>query len=103
MKVTSVITAGNVLHISPEGEIDECSVQSLRKETDRIIDENTFVDRVVFDLSRIRFMDSTGIGFLIGRYKKLQTYRIAMYIENPNFSADKVLSVSGVYNLIPKM
>jgi stage II sporulation protein AA (anti-sigma F factor antagonist) len=103
MKVTSVIAAGNALHIYLEGEIDECSVQKLRREVDGIIDENAAVDRAVFDLSRIRFMDSTGIGFLIGRYKKLQRYRIAMYIENPNFSADKVLSVSGVYNLIPKM
>lgn len=102
MKVASTIT-GNVLRIYPEGEIDECSVQDLRKEVDALIDDNVTVEKAVFNLSHIRFMDSTGIGFLIGRYKKLQRYRIAMYIESPNLSADKVLTISGVYNLIPKI
>jgi len=51
----------------------------------------------------LTFMDSTGIGVLIGRYKKLKNMKIPTYIENPSFSVDKVFSVSGIYNLIPKL
>ncbi|MBP5242813.1 MAG: STAS domain-containing protein [Clostridia bacterium] len=102
MKVTSRLY-DNTVWFYPEGEIDECSVPSLRREVDGIIDRNATAQRAVFNLAGIRFMDSTGIGFLIGRYKKLKRYDIAMYIENPNLTADKVLSVSGVYNLIPKL
>lgn len=102
MKVTFRI-GGDTVFFYPEGEIDECSVVSLRREVDEIIDNNAALDRAVFNLTGVRFMDSTGIGFLIGRYKKLRRYGISMFIENPNITADKVLSVSGVYNLIPKM
>lgn len=95
--------SGTCVTVSPEGEIDECSVSSLRKEVDEFIDEHSAIEQVIFNLSAVRFMDSTGIGFLIGRYKKLNRYRIRMYISNPNTSADKVLSVSGIYNLIEKV
>ena len=95
--------SGTCVTVSPEGEIDECSVSSLRKEVDEFIDEHSAIEQVIFNLSAVRFMDSTGRGFLIGRYKKLNRYRIRMYISNPNTSADKVLSVSGIYNLIEKV
>ena len=49
------------------------------------------------------FMDSSGIGFLIGRYKKLRRYGMGMYLENPNAGADKILELSGVYSLMPKI
>ena len=48
-------------------------------------------------------MDSTGIGFLMGRYKRLKTYGMEMVIEDPNPDADKILSLSGIYALIPKV
>ena len=47
-------------------------------------------------------MDSTGIGFLIGRYKKAAKLSIPLYVDNPNFAADKILNLSGIYSLIPK-
>lgn len=102
MKVT-FRTDGNTVFFYLDGEIDECSVVSLRREVDDAIDENAVAERAVFNLAGVRFMDSTGIGFLIGRYKKLRRYNISMYVESPNLTADKVLSVSGVYNLIPKI
>ena len=48
-------------------------------------------------------MDSTGIGFLIGRYKKLRKYGMVMALESPNAGADKILALSGVYSLMPKI
>ena len=68
-----------------------------------LIDNNANAPSVVFNMKGVTFMDSTGIGVLLGRYKKLKNMRIAAYIENPSFSADKVFSISGIYNLIPKI
>ena len=59
--------------------------------------------RSVFNLAAVRFMDSTGIGFLIGRYKKLRKYGMVMALESPNAGADKILALSGVYSLMPKI
>lgn len=94
---------GDSLYLYLSGELDDCSVSRLRAETDALIDEHAGLSRAIFNLAGVRFMDSTGIGFLIGRYKKLKQYGIAMFLENPDSSADKVLLVSGVYSLIPKV
>ena len=94
---------GNELVFYLSGELDEYSASGLRRLADGIVDDHASVERVVFELSDVGFMDSTGIGFLIGRYKKCKRYSIPVYIRNPNLSADKILSMSGVYTLIPKL
>lgn len=93
----------STLYIYLSGDIDEHSSKDIRVSVDRIIDECTSAKDAVFNLAEINFMDSTGIGFLIGRYKKLKRYGMTMSIEAPNFAADKVLSLSGIYSLIPKI
>lgn len=94
---------GDDLYIYLSGELDEHSVSSVREEADRLIDENAGLSRAVFNLAGVKFMDSTGIGFLIGRYKKLKKYGMGMYLENPNTGADKILELSGIYTLMPKI
>ena len=96
-------SVGNALYIFLSGEIDEHSAHRDRKRTDDLIEKNLSKEYVVFNLSRVSFMDSTGIGFMIGRYKKLKQFGLCGYIEKPNLSADRVLSISGVYTLLPKI
>ena len=94
---------GRQLTFYLSGELDEHAASSVRRLADDTIDERSFVDLVVFDLSNVGFMDSTGIGFLIGRYKKFQRYGVPVYVTNPTQATDKILSVSGVYTIIPKI
>ena len=49
-------------------EIDDCSVQKIRRRADYEI-ERYMPRKVVFDFDSVTFMDSAGIGLLIGRYK----------------------------------
>jgi len=94
---------GDDLYIYLTGELDEHSVASVREDADRMIDDNAGLSRAIFNLAGVKFMDSTGIGFLIGRYKKLQKYGMDMCLENPNTGADKILELSGIYSLMPKI
>ena len=91
-----------VLHISLSGEMDECAAADARSKCDKLIEDNVAAKKVIINLSEVAFMDSTGIGFLIGRYKKASRLSVPMYIEKPNFAADKILNLSGIYSLIPK-
>lgn len=94
---------GDSLYVYLSGEIDEHSVSRIRRDADTLIDENAGLSRAIFNLAGVKFMDSTGIGFLIGRYKKLQKYGMEMYLENPNTGADKILELSGIYSIMPKI
>ena len=102
MSITSKVSQ-NTLYIFLEGELDEYNAKEARRETDAVIDANLACERVVLDLSGIRFMDSSGIGFLIGRYKRLKVCRTPLYVSSPDFAADRILSMSGIYSLIPKL
>jgi stage II sporulation protein AA (anti-sigma F factor antagonist) len=85
------------------GEIDEHNAVTARRKADRLADENADAKSVVFDLRGVSFMDSTAIGFLIGRYKKFLRYGVNTYLTNPSENADKILSMSGVYGLMPRV
>ncbi len=94
---------GDNLYIYLAGELDEHSVAGIRECADALIDRNAGLSRAVFNLAGLKFMDSTGIGFLIGRYKRLKRYGMGMYLEGPDKSADRILSLSGLYTLMPKI
>ena len=100
---TQASRRGDDLYIYLSGELDEHSVASARAEADRCIDENAGLSRAVFNLAGVKFMDSTGIGYLMGRYKRLKAYGMRMYLEDPDPGADKILALSGVYSLMPKL
>ena len=69
MKIMEGVSNG-VLYIKLVGEMDEYSAQAVRLRCDKLIDTHATVDKIIINLSQVEFMDSTGIGFLIGRYKK---------------------------------
>ena len=61
------------------------------------------IKKVIFDLSGLSFMDSTGIGVLIGRYKKMKERQIPIYISNPSVQVDKIFNMSALYDIMPKV
>ena len=93
----------DTLYIYSYGELDEYSAASARGEIDRIIDENALYKSVVFDFENVSFMDSTGIGVLLGRYKKLKRIGARSYISRPSFAVNKILQISGLYEVMPKI
>lgn len=84
------------------GELDENSAGYIREEMDKTLEKNNF-SKVVIDLSELEFLDSTGIGVLIGRYKKLKDRNIPIYISNPSKHAEKIFKLTGLYDIMPKI
>lgn len=99
MKVSTKLTE-NELQIFLDGELDHSVADDIRTEIDAYI-EKVQPKRVVFNMSRLKFMDSTGVGLIMGRYKKLRSKNIPLYIESPNMQIDKVIKISGLYSIIP--
>ena len=84
------------------GELDEHSAEFVRRRLDAAISDNSY-DAVLFDLSRLSFMDSTGIGVIIGRYKLIRKLNLPVYVRNPSPTVDKIFKMSGLYEIITKL
>lgn len=101
MKVNCKIEDGT-LNVNMLGELDESCATRVRIELDSVISENK-LSRAVFDMSGVSFMDSTGIGMLIGRYKLLKAKGVPVYISSPKSVVDKLLTLSGIYEIMPRI
>ena len=96
-------TQGNALHVYLRGEIDEYSAKTARIQADEIARKHVQSERAVFNLIGVSFMDSTGIGFLLGRYKTFRALGIPTYITGARTETDRILQMSGIYSLMPKI
>ena len=81
-------------------EIDEYVVQNMRRRIDNEI-ERYMPKEVIFDFNKVSFMDSAGIGMIIGRYKMAKMLGGELEIINANKAIRKVLEMSGIVNIIP--
>lgn len=81
-------------------DIDECVAQKIRRKLDNEI-ERYMPRKVVFDFGNVTFMDSAGIGMLIGRYKIVKTFGGSLEMINVKPSIRKVFEMSGVLKIVP--
>lgn len=81
-------------------EIDDHSVQKIRRKADYEM-ERYMPKRIVFDFDSVTFMDSAGIGLLIGRYKFTNLLGGRLEIANLTQSVRKIFEMSGILKLIP--
>ena len=80
-------------------EIDDCSVQKIRRKADYEM-ERYMPKRIVFDFDSVTFMDSAGIGLIIGRYKFANIIGAKIELKNLNRSVQKIFEMSGILKLI---
>lgn len=102
MQIKSRIV-NNTLYVLLVGELDEYTAQHVRKTLDVLFETQKGFIQVVFDLSELTFMDSTGVGVLIGRYKKLREKNKPIFITNPSRNAERIFKMSGLYEIMPKI
>lgn len=90
------------LTVQLAGELDHLMAQRVREEIDALIDDAR-VRRLVFDVSRLEFMDSSGIGLIIGRYKRLSRRGGSVAVADPDARIDKLFRMSGVYQVVERL
>ena len=101
MNIKQIKKNGSLIIIL-SGELDESMADYTRKNMDKIIlDEGA--SNVIFDLSGLSFMDSTGIGVLLGRYKIIKKLGGKAMITGANKQIDRVLTMSGLYTIMEKI
>ena len=84
------------------GELDEYGAGQIKDDIDDTI-HSLPIRALVFDLKDVGFVDSTGLGFLLGRYKKLRQKHAELLLCNVPPQVDRVFKTSGVYSFVPKI
>ena len=80
-------------------ELDHHITNEVRDEIDEILISKP-IKNIVFDFRHIRFMDSSGIGVIIGRYKKISNEGGKVSVINVNARVKKIFDLSGMNKII---
>jgi len=98
MEILSSMQDG-VLCVKPSGDIDHHTAKDMREAIDGLIIKNN-PRELALDLSDIDFMDSSGLGLVLGRYKKQSDIGGRFKIINPGKRIMQILQLAGVEKII---
>lgn len=80
-------------------ELDHHVARDVRQEVDSILMKK-HIDYIIFDFKYVNFMDSSGIGVIIGRYKKIVNHSGRVSVINMNSRVKKLFNLSGMSKII---
>ena len=92
---------GSLLTVALSGELDHHNAASVREELDRLIAGGITV--LTLDMSGVTFMDSSGIGLMIGRYKAMARRGGSVAVKPGGRQADRLMELSGLYQILEKL
>ena len=87
------------LIVTLNGELDHHSAEEVRVKIDDRLDRDN-VRKLILNFSGVTFMNSSGIGVVIGRYKKLITKDGKVVIAEPKGSVKRVFELSGLFKIV---
>lgn len=90
---------GTTLIIKLVGEIDHHTSVGIRESVDKEYQRKR-AKNILFDFSEVEFMDSSGIGMLMGRYRNVAICGGSIGLINVDTHIDKILDLSGIYKLM---
>ena len=91
--------ASKVITVSPTGELDHFLAENMRNAIDaQVIRSGARI--LVFDMSDITLMDSSGIGMLIGRYKFMKRRGGKVRVRGMERQVERVFKMSGLNQII---
>lgn len=80
-------------------ELDHHIARDVREEVDEILLKKQ-VNYIIFDFKYVNFMDSSGIGVVIGRYKKIANHGGRVSVVNMKPRVEKIFNLSGMSKII---
>lgn len=95
----SVIPKHRMVLVRASGEIDHHTAERIRKSLEREIRRSSAIN-IAMDFSRVTFMDSSGIGMIIGRYKTVKALGGDLIVFDVGESIKRIFEMSGLSSLI---
>lgn len=90
----------STLYLRLSGEMDHHSAGGMRGEADKLICAER-PRKVMLDLSGIGFMDSSGLGFIMGRYALAHELGATLVVYDPSPATRRIFDLAGLGRIIP--
>lgn len=94
LNVQMQIKASN-LYMRLQGELDQASIDNLKRRVVEIIDKY-YIKNIIINFNEVPFMDSSGIGFIIGRYSQIKRRQGKIVICSMNDIIERIFNLSGL-------
>lgn len=96
---TNFIVKGTCMVVKLPEDLDCNNAAIIRSESDKIMKRENIIN-IIFDFEKTNFMDSTGIGVIMGRYKSVKLIGGNVSAINVNATIERLLTLSGIHKLI---
>lgn len=90
---------GRVLIAAISGELDHLQAERLRAQIDASFEKST-CKHIILDMTKVSFMDSSGIGMIIGRYKNAEKRGGQLTLANMSDALSRLFELSGLAKII---
>ncbi|RED39406.1 anti-sigma F factor antagonist [Paenibacillus sp. VMFN-D1] len=90
----------NILIVRLSGELDHHTADHVRMKMDETI-QRGLTDHLVLSLKNLQFMDSSGLGVILGRYKLIKAKGGKMAVCDVNPTVYRLLDMSGLFKIMP--
>ncbi len=92
----------DILIANLDGELDHHSSTVIREEIDKTVDA-FHSKHLIFNFNKVTFMDSSGIGVVMGRYNKISQLGGNLIITGCNEYVDRILDMAGIYTIATRI
>ena len=93
---------GRNLIIRLRGDLDHHYALQVREKADKLIEQEG-IKNILFDFHGVEFMDSSGIGMIMGRYKKVIFSGGKVGVIGVGKSVDRIFMYSGLYKIVERV
>jgi stage II sporulation protein AA (anti-sigma F factor antagonist) len=99
---TKISVSGRVLTAAPSGELDYHQAERIRTQIDSAFEKSS-CRHILINMSNVSFMDSSGIGMIIGRYKKAETRGGRLVVSNMSDVTSRLFEISGLSKIVTRV
>ncbi|MFD1738793.1 anti-sigma F factor antagonist [Bacillus salitolerans] len=89
----------NVLCIRLAGELDHHTAEDLRSQVTDYLEKNS-INHIILNLEHLSFMDSSGLGVILGRYKQIKNNGGEMVVCSISPAVKRLFDMSGLFKII---
>lgn len=95
------IVNSNTLVVKFIGDVDNLVCETYKNKLETIINENKY-KKVVMDFSNVTFIDSSGLGLILGRYNQLKKHNGNLYVSGVSKQTEKIFNIAGIWTIMDR-